>query len=289
MTGTTLQNCFENDLILRLHQQIVFFASSVVNEMSSEEFSIFEPSENHRNYVPHSRFEKLKVFCKKSWASILIILVLSITLITVSLKHDAKLKSLNQENRGNVAESHDAVIDELRSEIMTLNQKMKQLNPEEKESQRSNELEFYASAASARNCKELFNHGFKTSGEYRIDPDKRYQGQSSFMAYCDFANNLTRISPQEKLIQFSGFTLVDYSPTTDQMVGLITHSGSCYQTIELECTNAPISARNLWWIDRYGKILFPLANNIASTASNSKIDNNIKLFLLVFRQETILF
>ena len=114
MTGTTLQNCFENDLILRLHQQIVFFASSVVNEMSSEEFSIFEPSENHRNYVPHSRFEKLKVFCKKSWASILIILVLSITLITVSLKHDAKSKSLNQENRGNVAESHDAVIDELR-------------------------------------------------------------------------------------------------------------------------------------------------------------------------------
>ena len=149
---------------------------------------------------------------------------------------------------------------------MTLNQKMKQLNPEEKESQRSNELEFYASAASARNCKELFNHGFKTSGEYRIDPDKRYQGQSSFMAYCDFANNLTRISPKEKLTECSNFTSfqslpVEYSPTTDQMIGLIGHSGSCYQTIDLECTNAPISAGNFWWIDRNGKILLHLAKN----------------------------
>ena len=269
MTGTTLQNCFENDLTLRLHQQIVFFAffaSSVVNEMSQlQEFSIFESRGNHRDYVPHSRLERLQFFCKNSWAWILISLLL-IGLISVSFVHDSKLKSLNEENRGKAYESHDAVIDELRSEMKTL-------------SQRSNELEFYRRAASARNCQELSDHGFKTSGEYWIDPDKRYQGQSSFLAYCDFANNLTRISPKEKMIEFSDFTSsqslpVEYSSTRDQMVELIRYSGSCYQTIELMCTNAPISAGNFWWIDRYGKILLPLTKNNSITYN---------LFWLVFR------
>ena len=261
MTGTALQNCFENDLTLHLHQQIVFFASSVVNEMSQlQEFSIFESRGNHRDYIPHSRLERLQFFCKNSWAWILMILVFSITLIglirliSVSLEHDSKLKSLNEENRGN--ESHDAVVDELRSEIKTLNQKVESLNLNE--SQRSNELEFYRRGASARNCQELFDHGFKTSGEYQIDPDKRYQGQSFFLAYCDFANNLTRISPKEKLIEFSDFASsqsmpVVYSPTRNQILEMIRYSGSCYQTIELECTNAPISGGNFWWIDNKGK------------------------------------
>ena len=77
MTGTALQNCFETDLTLHLHQQIVFFASSVVNEMSQlQEFSIFESRGNHRDYVPHSRLERLQFFCKNSWAWILIVLLL---------------------------------------------------------------------------------------------------------------------------------------------------------------------------------------------------------------------
>ena len=251
MTGTALQNCFENDLTLHLHQQIVFFASSVVNEMSQlQEFSIFESRGNHRDYIPHSRLERLQFFCKNSWAWILIILLL-IGLISVSFVHDSKLKSLNEENRGEVGK-----VNELKSEIKTLNQKVESLNLNE--SQRSNELEFYRRAASARNCQELFDHGFKTSGEYQIDPDKRYQGQSFFLAYCDFANNLTRISPKEKLIEFSDFASsqsmpVVYSPTRNQILEMIRYSGSCYQTIELECTNAPISGGNFWWIDNKGK------------------------------------
>ena len=98
-----------------------------------QEFSIFESRGNLRDYVPHSRLERLQFFCKNSWAWILIILLL-IGLISVSFVHDSKLKSLNEENRGKANESHDAAIDELRLEIKTLNQTVK-------ESQRSNELD----------------------------------------------------------------------------------------------------------------------------------------------------
>ena len=204
-----------------------------------EELSIFESVERHRDYIPRSKLEKFKIFCKL-WGVVIFVIVCGTILIGITI-----------ETRGELNQYHKSTND-LKNELQVLNEKFTTLN----ESQ--NELEFYRKAASARNCKELYNHGFKDSGVYRIDPDKRYLGQTSFLAYCDSETKETRIKPTENEIIFSNFSSaqalpVKYGPTTNQIESLIAHSGSCYQTIDMTCTHVPISAGTLWWIDKWGK------------------------------------
>ena len=56
------------------------------------------------------------------------------------------------------------------------------------------EIKFHTKPAAAKSCRELSDHGFKTSGHFRIDPDSRYFGTLSFEVYCDFENKSTLCS-----------------------------------------------------------------------------------------------
>ena len=231
-----------------------------------QEFSIFESMEKQKEYIPHCKFDKFKVFCKK-WVIVIFMIVFGMILVGVISSQVDSLRLMQQETREKLNEVkilkdrftrlNESLMEEL---TKNLNDNLKALNKSHNSdiSKVEGELEFYRRAASARNCKELYNHGFKTSGLYRIDPDKRYTGQQAFWAYCDSERKETIIKPIENEITFSDFSSfqaipVEYGPTKDQIISLINHSGSCFQTIDLTCTHVPISAGKLWWVDRDGK------------------------------------
>ena len=96
-------------------------------------------------------------------------------------------------------------------------------------------MAFHTRAASARNCRELFDHGFKSSGKYRIDPDSRYSGTPSFEVYCDFEKNVTVIEATEQTFQFannkSSLEILKYfdlnENNIDKARSLVGSSGSC--------------------------------------------------------------
>ena len=111
-------------------------------------------------------------------------------------------------------------------------------------------LDFHYRASSAEDCEELFEHGINVSGSFNIDPDGRYQGMHSFKVICDFEKKVTRIQPKKKLIKISkSSTTVQYSPTMDQIMYLIEHSGSCYQEVSVQ--NA--SLQDVVWLDFKGR------------------------------------
>ena len=104
---------------------------------------------------------------------------------------------------------------------------------------------FHSRAASAEDCQELQNHGFSTNGHFLIDPDGRYFGKPAFEVYCDFDNNLTRISPTSADLDYSELTM-GYD---DQVTSLIEASGTCYQHVSFDsekCLN------QFWWKDNRG-------------------------------------
>ena len=122
-------------------------------------------------------------------------------------------------------------------------------------------MAFHRRAAAAQSCRELYDHGFKSSGKYLIDPDSRYSGTSSFEVYCDFEKNNTVVEGTEKTFQFanneSSLDIVEYlnlDGNYNKAQSLIGSSGSCYQTLKTSCTNGQfLSPGQIWWIGSGGE------------------------------------
>ena len=146
-------------------------------------------------------------------------------------------------------------------------------------------IAFQTKAASARSCKELYDHGFKT-GKYRIDPDARYGGTSSFEATCDFEYNLTYVSPKNEIFRLGFYRpksfYVNYLASLDQLQSLIGSSGSCYQNVYIVCTQQLakliLPSNEFWWLDNHGKPYFVTMRYPL---------NNTPTFLFLQRMETI--
>ena len=133
-------------------------------------FSVLESTEQHTSYIPHSKFEKFTIFCKKWWTFIFVIIFCGI-LLGFTVRTDSKLRSMKEESKGKLNQSYESVINKLTSEIQALNDKLTVVNNSQfsQISDVQKELEFYRRAASASNCKEFwfkdiigqFDHSFR--------------------------------------------------------------------------------------------------------------------------------
>ena len=171
--------------------------------------------------------------------------------------------------------------------IERLEKNLENLNNEKLREMEENiqKTNFHVKAASAQSCTELKRHGYSKDGYYFIDPDGRYQGQSSFEVYCRFTDPgprllfsdpapiQTRIEMKSKnIIEFStenpndNYYEFEYKASQDQMQALIKNSGNCKQNIEVRCKSLPLhkNGENLayWYGTWYQEFSFFDSSNI---------------------------
>ena len=247
-----------------------------------QEVSIFNSdTQSDQMYVPNSRFQKLVALFKRRWILILLFALVFCSVILIVCRYEAQiqdlkesvdknvddtcdtLKNISQEiqfTEGKVAElesNFESQLDSIVGLVESVNEKLTNQSKEF-----SDKIEFQSRAASARSCRELHDHGFGT-GKFRIDPDGRYGGVSSFEADCNFDHDpkgATVIHNTETIYSVTNnqtnLTPVKYAPSVKQIESLITNSGSCSQIIILLChvtKKVNVNLERFWWVDKIGK------------------------------------
>lgn len=98
----------------------------------------------------------------------------------------------------------------------------------------------------AKNCWQLAQQGVQHLGEFNVDPDGPYVGETSIRVNCSFPDNSTSIGATEKVIigkcddERCFLFVVNYTAPLSQMKTLVSESSSCKQEIKIECKSAPM-------------------------------------------------
>ncbi|XP_072018996.1 uncharacterized protein [Amphiura filiformis] len=118
-----------------------------------------------------------------------------------------------------------------------------------------------------RSCADLRAAGFTASGEFMIDPDGKNNGEEPFLVECDLEKGVTivhhdkeqrnqKVKGPDKEAPGSLQVPITYTPSIDQIKGLVGLSGDCTQNLQYTCTRAAIYKNDeqmTWWTNRNGE------------------------------------
>ena len=291
-----------NVQLIKLYQNTLFTLCShqnlVVKIMSElQEVAIFNSdTQSDQMYVPRSRLQKLVTLFKKWWILILLFTLVFCFVFVITCRYEAQIKDLKEtldtnvdnirDTLKNISQEIDMTQVKFESEINDVIDLVGSLDEQmvNQTKEFSEKIEFQSRAASARSCRELRDHGFLT-GIYRIDPDGRYGGVSSFEAECNFDHEpegVTMIRPFEVIFTVTNNHTneidVKYGPSMEQIETLIQNSGSCHQTIFTLCHDVKkskiVNFKQFWWLDKLGKLYVLIYSNTMFIKSIYRTERN---------------
>ena len=98
-------------------------------------------------------------------------------------------------------------------------------------------------------CSELENQGITRSQEVFLDSDGLNHGEKPVKAFCDFANNITKVGADKVIsIEQCGSQKcfreeIQYENSVDQLVTLAEKSDNCYQQVTFDCLSSPLEVK----------------------------------------------
>ena len=205
-----------------------------MSKKAEHQSSIFEIDAKSEDYYI-SRTEKIKAVVAKNAKLTILFTVIFVVVVSFMVGISAKFQQQNAKI--------ESLTDQIRNSPKIQNSQRIQNSPR---------LDFLLRHGSAESCKELqeIDHEHVTSGYFYVDPDGRYNGLPAFEVFCDFQQNVTKISTTS-MPDYDDHWHVEYKASVEQIVELITASGSCYQTVQLNCPLTPVALINeFFWMNR---------------------------------------
>ena len=95
-------------------------------------------------------------------------------------------------------------------------------------------------------CSELVKQGVTRSQEIFLDSDGLNHGEKPVKAFCDFANNITKVGADKVIsIKQCGSPKcfreeIQYETPRDHLVALVEKSTTCYQQVTFDCLSSPL-------------------------------------------------
>ena len=99
-------------------------------------------------------------------------------------------------------------------------------------------------------CSELVKQGIARSQDIFLDSDGLNSGEKPVKAFCDFANNITKVGADKVIsIKQCGSPKcfreeIQYENSVDQLVTLAEKSDNCYQQVTFDCLSSPLEVKH---------------------------------------------
>ena len=146
----------------------------------------------------------------------------------------------NEQNICKVVNCKHSNVKKLINSDLEKNQEIEYLKLQIQELQKSN---------APATCSELVKQGIARSQDIFLDSDGLNSGEKPVKAFCDFANNITKVGADNVIsIKQCGSPKcfreeIQYENSVDQLVTLAEKSDNCYQQVTFDCLSSPLEVK----------------------------------------------